>query len=186
MEKRELRPQGRLLTAAVAVGLILLSPMALLAQSGSRSAGDQSLRHALQSRVLEREGPDADQGDTRASIALVDLDGDGQTEAITLVSGRAWCGTGGCSLWVLRREAGGWRMVGQTATVLAPVRVLDTRSLGWRDIGVTERFDAVQRGPAVWRFDGGRYPLGSVNSTAATPSGRIVIAADDPGLPLFP
>jgi hypothetical protein len=70
-------------------------------------------------------------------IAWFDLDGDGKQEAIVLMtSGADWCGTGGCTLVVLKQNAGSWRVVSQTPACRAPVVLLDGKSNGWRDLAV--------------------------------------------------
>ena len=129
----------------------------LSAQSSSLTPQERGLRRSLQNYV---DGRDSRHEKTRIAVAFVDLNGDRQQEALVYVMGRQRCGTGGCSLWILRRVRRGWRMVGQTATVNAPIRVLDSRSHGWRDIGLIERFNAYRRYEAIWSYSGGRYPYG--------------------------
>lgn len=158
------------------------------AQLEGQTAPEQALMIFLQNYVARSHADSSWLRETQVTSAFADLNGDRRDEAIVLVSGRGWCGTGGCNLWILRPVSGGWRMVGQTSTVNAPIRLLDSRSDGWRDIGLIERFDANARAEAIWSFDRGRYGYGAerVADIRQRRTGRIVINTNDSGRPLFP
>lgn len=81
----------------------------------------------------------ADAGDVRYDIGWFDLDGDGREEAIVLVTGADWCGTGGCTLMVLRQDADSWRVVSQTPGCRKPVVLSDGKTNGWRDLAVVSQ-----------------------------------------------
>jgi hypothetical protein len=51
---------------------------------------------------------------TRYSPVFVDLDADSVAEAVVYVSGRGWCGSGGCLLLVLKSKGTSYKVVGRT------------------------------------------------------------------------
>jgi hypothetical protein len=73
--------------------------------------------------------------ETRYRATLIDLNGDGRREAVVLMDGSDWCGSGGCSLWVLTPRGRSWRMVTQATVMNPPIRVLPSRSHGWSELG---------------------------------------------------
>lgn len=119
------------------------------------------------------------------TIARTDLDGDGKREAIVYVSGPDWCGSGGCNLWILTPHAGAWQMVTSTTITRPPIRILETRSHGWRDISVFVAGGGILPGhEAVLRFDGSSYPanpsmVGAVSGRR--PRGQTIISRRDKG-----
>ena len=103
----------------VVVSLMCAAGGPASSENGQRAAAEASLRASLQNYVSNRWGrPD---GDTNYTAKFVDLNGDGRSEAVVLVSGQYWCGTGGCPLWVLTPRGRSWRMVTQAPIVGAPV-----------------------------------------------------------------
>jgi hypothetical protein len=71
-------------------------------------------------------------------IGLYDLDSDGELEAVVLImTGDDWCGTGGCTLFVLKKNAGSWSVISKTPASRAPVEVLGGKTNGWFDLAVT-------------------------------------------------
>ena len=125
------------------------------------------------------------EGEARVAMARADLNGDGRAEAIAYVEGPTVCGSGGCNVAVLTPTARGWRLIGGISVARRPLRLLDTRTAGWRDLGVTIGGGGGRSGLAQVRFGRGRY---RGNPTLAAPvpvgSGRVLIAADAPLAPL--
>jgi hypothetical protein len=102
--------------------------------------------------------------------AETDLNGDGQDEVVVHVTSRDYCGSGGCVTLVLQRTGQGYRTVMRASVTRPPIRVLETRHQGWKDIGVTVSGGGA--GPAyeaALAFDGRRYP-----SNPTTPPARPV------------
>ena len=95
---------------------------------------DESLKSFLQT-YLKSSPPSEWDRTTRYVRAFFDLDGDGNPEAIVYVSGRGWCGTGGCVMLILRRNGSSFKVVARTTITRPPIRVLETTSRGWRDVG---------------------------------------------------
>ncbi|HYK83366.1 MAG TPA: hypothetical protein VEU55_09515 [Gemmatimonadales bacterium] len=86
--------------------------------------------------------------------ALTDLDGDGRADAIVLLLGSNWCGSGGCNMLVLRGVKDGFTLVSVSTITNAPIRVSPERSHGWRTLIVFSK----GKGDVLMRFNGARYP----------------------------
>jgi hypothetical protein len=110
---------------------------------------------------------------TNYKIGWADLDGDGKQEAIVLMTGEDWCGSGGCTLAVLKHNADSWTVVSKVPTCRPPVLVLDEKTNGWRELAVSAQGggDPTRRA-LVLRFQKGRYVK---HSEIATKGGRVII-----------
>lgn len=127
---------------------------------------------------------------TRYSSAFVDLNDNGVTDVIVYITGRTWCGSGGCRMLVLAPKQDSYEVVAQTTITRLPIRVLPIKSHGWHDLGVWVQGGGIQPGyEADLPFDGKNYP-----SNPSTPparrlnvgtAGRVVIPAAAVGRPLF-
>jgi len=105
--------------------------------------------------------------------ATVDLNDDGNDEVVVYVVGPRWCGSGGCRMLVLTPDGSSYRFVTKTTVANTPIRVLDTSSFGWRDLGVW-----VSDGPspgyeAELSFDGMSYPLNPTVAPARHTDGTL-------------
>jgi hypothetical protein len=168
--------------SVVAVAVMCAAGEPSSPENGQRVSAEASLRASLLSYVSNRWGrPD---GDTNYTAKFVDLNGDGRSEAVVLVSGQYWCGTGGCRLWVLTPRGRSWRMVTQAPIVRAPIRLLTSRSHGWSDLSAMLRVDGTQP-----LYEARLSVNGRLNPTITRldrPSrGRIILSDDDPSEPLF-
>jgi hypothetical protein len=102
---------------------------------------------------------------TRYLTAHADLNGDGRPETfIYAIDGAGggpadYCGSGGCTLYVLSPGRHGERRVMSATATQLPIRLLATRTHGWRDIGVMVGGGGIIPSyEARLRFDGHRYP----------------------------
>lgn len=139
--------------------------------------------HAFLRKALK----DADPQSLKVSSAFVDLDADGRLDALAYVSGRDLCGSGGCSLYVLRNEGRAYRIITRTTVTRPPIRVLQHRSHGWSDLGVWVAGGGIIPYEAVLRFDGKRYPGNPTTQTKSKVvpgSGKTVIADEAASTPL--
>jgi hypothetical protein len=119
----------------------------------------ESLKTFLQKNLGESYPPFEREGPTRYSSAFVDLKDDGTKDVIVYVSGRGWCGTGGCVMLILAPEGESYRVVTETTITRPPIRVLATKSNGWHDISVLVAGGGIQPGyEAGISFDGKTYP----------------------------
>lgn len=101
--------------------------------------------------------------------AFVDLNNDGVDDALVLLTGSDWCGSGGCTLLVLTGQieplqAGlvTYKVVSKSTVTRSPIRVSESVTGGWRDLIVHSG------GADKWLpFNGQRYPANpSVQSNA--------------------
>ena len=68
-------------------------------------------------------------------MELVDLSGDGKKDALVLLTGPEWCGTGGCTLLVFEGEPGGKaRFVSDTTLVTGPITISQETTNGWHEL----------------------------------------------------
>lgn len=111
---------------------------------------NKSIRSALE-KLEDGEAPSY-------NISWFDLDGDGRQEALVLMTGEAWCGTGGCTLMVLKQDAASWRVVSRIPACRAPVVLLDGKTNGWRDLAVVAQGGGdVSQKVTVLKFRKNRY-----------------------------
>ncbi|WP_265570183.1 hypothetical protein [Sphingomicrobium nitratireducens] len=138
--------------------LFLLAPIALLAACGEQAPTggeeeaapdtqitelptpdtdprEEGVRAALASALDEGDNPVPDLAATRVGFA--DLDGEGGEEALAWLVDPMWCGTGGCSLYVLREAGSGWRILDEIGPSQLPVYALAPGADGWAELGVT-------------------------------------------------
>ena len=87
--------------------------------------------------------------------ALTDLDGDGRADAIVLLLGGAWCGSGGCNMLIFRGTNDGFTFVSGSTITNEPIRVSPEKMQGWRTLIVLSK----GKGDVLMRFNGTRYPL---------------------------
>ncbi|MXO59359.1 hypothetical protein GRI89_07370 [Altererythrobacter salegens] len=87
-----------------------------------------------------------------------DLDGDGKPELLIYVGGPGTCGSGGCSLVVLKREGDRFTPITETSVTRLPLGVMNTSSNGWRDLWVSIAGGGELGGRRALKFDGKGYP----------------------------
>jgi len=158
--------------------------------ASERSAMENSLRGFLQTYLRTPPWTEIEPT-TRYLPAFVDLDGDGKPEAIVYITGRWWCGSGGCVTLILHREGSSYRVVTRITISRPPIRVFAATSHGWRNISVWVAGGGILQGyQADLRFDGTTYPSNPTTPPArpleADTRGQIVISASRQGALLYP
>jgi hypothetical protein len=86
--------------------------------------------------------------------ARFDLNSDGTDDAIVLLTGSFWCGSGGCTMLVFKGLKEDFKLLSSTSVTLEPIRVLKQPSSGWASLIVHSR----SHGEALLRFNGKKYP----------------------------
>lgn len=97
--------------------------------------------------------------------ALTDLDGDSRDDAVVLLQGRNWCGSGGCTLLVFRGTNGDFAFVSGSTITREPIRISTDKRKGWKTLIVYSK----GKGDVLMRFNGKRYPLNPSSQPKATP-----------------
>lgn len=133
--------------------MIWLPILALTACAGVQKP-DDSLAAAV-AQATQQESPDY-------KHAFVDLNDDGVGDAIVLLEGMDWCGSGGCTMLVLKGEGAGYTAVSRSTVVREPIRVSTSTSHGWR--GLIVHSDGKAR---LMGFTGDGYPLNPSMQSAA-------------------
>ena len=110
--------------------------------------------------------------------ATADLNGDRHAEIFVYATGSEDCGTGGCTLYILSPKGHNYRVVMRSTIVQLPIRLLETKSHGWRDVGVTVAGGGILNAyMARMQFNGRRYPSNPSVPPAvpARLSGKVLI-----------
>ncbi len=126
-------------------------------------------------------------------FAFVDLAGSREREVVVYLTGRAWCGSGGCHMLVLTQEGSSYKVVTKIPAVKLPIKVLEAKSHGWHDLSVFIQGGGIMRGyEEVVRFDGKNYTkeTSDAGDDEQRPvrrlKGKTVLSYQDRALPLFP
>lgn len=168
----------RLLVALLCIGM----PGAASASAGTYSCGASQPIPASLDRLLDAQGVEP----TDRLVALADLDGDGRRDALVYLHGSDWCGSGGCTLLVLRNLGKTWRQVSRITVTRPPIRLLDQRHKGWHALTVHVAGGGSSPQDVTLEFDGHRYP-GNPTTLQTTPTmigpGRVLIDAGPDGSP---
>jgi len=114
-------------------------------------------------------------------IARADLDGDGVEDVLALMNGKsAYCGSGGCTLFVLKGKADGFSHVSSVKVVNPPIYVRKASTKGMRDLLVTVRGGGAAPGTAALAFDGKSYPATPGEATAKVEKTDTALFAEPP------
>jgi hypothetical protein len=145
----------QLLRGALTVVLLAL-PVFNCAKSQESKLEEIALKAFLQ-KYDKDQGPSAD---ALYSLALFDLNNDGNREVLVYLSGSpVWCGTGGCTLLILTPQGNSYSLVTDMSVTRPPISVLPTTTNGWRDLGVWVQGGGIVNGyDVVLKFNGKTYP----------------------------
>lgn len=143
---------------------------------------DESIRHALQSL-------DSDESTQYIAVSH-DLSGNGGAEVIAYMLGDQWCGSGGCSTFILAKKGASWKVVSKISNTRTPIRVLPETSHGWHSIGVLVAGGGITKAyEAVLRFDGKSYPRNPTVPPATRANaavGEVLIPSTQNAKALYP
>jgi hypothetical protein len=174
---REIMSKLDISARLVCVVCIALAYVAI-APAQTQMPAQDSLKAFLQTK--------ADDKGTRYVAVLRDLNGDGTPEAIAYLFGNDWCGSGGCNLFVLKKNGDSWRVVSSITTTAPPVQVLSHTSNGWRDLKVYVRGSVARPGAmTTLRFDGKTYRKIPLNVASGKNAGEMIIRSSNAARPLF-
>jgi len=128
---------------------LCLAPLVVFRATAEVSAG---LSDAIRSYTRESALP-------RFQYALVDLNEDGLLDAVVLLTDRAWCGSGGCTMLIFKGSSGGFALVSRTAICNAPIRLSAEVRHGWHTLLVSVKGGGITPGSVLMRFDGTKFPF---------------------------
>ena len=153
------------------------------------AAADGPLKAFLQNYL--KSGSSEFDMTTRYSAAFADLSGAKVPEVVVYVSGRAWCGSGGCSMLILRPNGVSFTVIARTTITRPPIRVLQTTTNGWHDVGVWVQGGGILAGyTAVLSFNGKAYAsnptVPPARHLAGDSDGEILIPNSAEGFLLYP
>ena len=99
-----------------------------------------STQHALQTQYLS---------------AFHDLNQDDQPDAVVLLQGLDWCGSGGCTLLIYQGLPNQqFKLINKTTVTSPPIYVSQQQSHGWKNLVVQSR----NQGAVQLAFNGVAYP----------------------------
>lgn len=158
-----------------------------LAQREPPKAGS-SVRKFLQN-YLGAPASDEDKS-TRYFAAFADLSGHGKQDVIVYITGRNWCGSGGCTTLILAPNKSSYSVVANFTISRPPIRVLASKSNGWHDISVHVQGGGIQPGyDAQLLFDGKTYPrnpsVPPARPLTEKARGNVVVSTTDEGRQLY-
>ncbi len=102
--------------------------------------------------------------------AITDLNDDNAPDAVVLITDAHYCGSGGCSMLVLRGGKDSFEIVSSTSISRKPIWVLGESRNGWKSLSVFVSGGGIKAGNAILRFNGKRYPGNPSLQPTAKPS----------------
>ena len=145
-----------------------LAAIASLASAATHAVGAErsNVGRALADWVDQKHSPAPEQ----FRYAFVDLNGDLVQEAVVLIAGPGYCGSGGCTLVVMKREDDRLKVFSSSTITREPICIAAEDRQGWKSLVVTVGGGGGPDGQAVLRFDGSRYPMNPSMQPLATKS----------------
>lgn len=132
----------------------------------SEAMAANAARPMLEKAVAGQTGT----ADNKYLDKMVDLNGDGVLDAVVVLQGMDWCGSGGCTMMVFEGGKDAMTFKSKSTVTDTPIRVAGTKTKGWSDLIVSS--DGKDRKLV---FDGNKYP--SNPSLVAPAQGDQVTAA---------
>ncbi|WP_157578707.1 hypothetical protein [Rudaea cellulosilytica] len=180
-----------ILRLAVFLFMGITSASACQASSTEKVGGcdiEKSVRNFLRQYLIDAP-PQVRQGALFAFSSVKSESGFIQ-EVIVYVSGKGWCGSGGCNLIILAPQKDGYTVIGESGIVKLPIRLLSEKTNGLPNIGVWVQGGGVLNGYEVaLPFDGKRYAsnptIPPAKPVPANSKGRVLIEKDQVGKPVY-
>ena len=109
--------------------LYLLGTLLLLSATPALAGDVPALEKAIKAWTKESTIP-------TYKYAFVDLNDDGNGDAVVLITDNQYCGSGGCSFVIFRGMAGGFKLVSSSTITREPILLLPEKKKGWHTLSV--------------------------------------------------
>lgn len=137
---------------------------------------------ALIASVVQHLGPaNAPSANAKYLAGRTDLDGDLDEDGIVYLIDPAFCGTGGCPVYVSRQGVGGMNVISTIGPAQLPIYALAKGADGWHELGITvggggtpRTLKAVPHGPTGYADNPTEPPAREASSEGAS-----LLIADD-------
>lgn len=96
--------------------------------------------------------------DFRYHYNFVDLNDDGQLDAVVFISGDEYCGTGGCEILIFKGGGKEFSLLTELAVSRPPIWVSVNKTKGWRDLVLLNSGGGIKSYYSILKFDGKSYP----------------------------
>jgi len=132
---------------------VLLLGMISIILTAPAFAGDvPSLEAAIKAWAEEATVP-------QYKYAFGDLNEDGIDDAVVLITGNGYCGSGGCALVIFKGIAGSYKLISYSTISNEPILLLNEKRKGWHTLSVRVAGGGIEPGQVLMRFNGTKYPL---------------------------
>jgi hypothetical protein len=134
----------------------LFAAAAALAATSASAQMDQRTP-AILAAVHQQLGPTGFGARATYAVGFSDLNDDHHAEAVLHLAGPDFCGSGGCTTFVMTETEAGWLTVGRITVSRLPIYRLPMHHDGWFDLGVYVSGGGFQPSVRGVRFDRGSY-----------------------------
>lgn len=131
--------------------LYLLGTLLLLSATPALAGDVPALEKAIKAWTKESTIP-------TYKYAFVDLNDDGNGDAVVLITDNQYCGSGGCSFVIFRGMAGGFKLVSSSTITREPILLLPEKKKGWHTLSVLISGGGANPSQVLMRFNGTKYP----------------------------
>ena len=188
MKQIEQRRIPKIRWIARAVALIAIASLACVASAQQIITPSPQLSARLHQFLQKYLAPP--DKTTQVNIAWVKTASPAGKESIVYVSGRNWCGSGGCNMVVLEPHGNTFKVIGNTTVVQLPIHVLPQLTHQHPEIGVLVAGGGILNGyQAILAFNGKKYPGNPTVPPArkwnGPAKGKVVISNDMKAKPLY-
>lgn len=105
-------------------------------------------------------------------VAYTDLNRDGLKDAVVLLKGRQWCGSGGCTMMIFVNDGDHYQFLSKSTVTSPPILLAPEQHNGWQDLVVWSN----GKGPVTMRYDGRKYPRNpSMQASRKIKTGQVLI-----------
>lgn len=124
----------------------------------SEQTADLAVEQAIEQVMADGSGDRSFLKSMRYYYDRVDLNKDGDSEALVYLMGSYSCGSGGCTMLILEPTGQSYELVSKMTLVNPPVLIADQTSAGWKDLVVYVEGGGAEPHYARMQFDGKGYP----------------------------